>query len=253
MMKRNIVLMIVAGALTSVLPAAELSLSAGGGALVGGLFTRYTLSADGNISNNAVTVHADQQMNQINYGGFLFIDATWAQFSVGLQGGNNTFRETMTADSSRQREMDEDISGTSREMMLSFALLGKYPISLNETLTLFPLAGIEYQIALAEYRNKNDGRGEYKRTSIREADANGIPYTLPVWNSFFVDIGGGIDAALPSSLYLRTELLYCFRLQTFYELDTLEKVKKGVHAPDPKLAGLTSGPALKISAGWRFF
>ena len=245
--------MIVAGALTSVLPAAEFSLSAGGGAFVGGLFTRYTLSVDGNIANNVVKVRADQEMNQINYGGFLFIDATWAQLSLGLQGGNNTFRETFTADSSRQREMDEDISGTGREMMLSFALLGKCPFSLNETFTLFPLAGIEYQIALAEYRDKNDGRGEYKRTSIREADANGKPYTLPVWNSLFVDIGGGLDVALPASLYLRTELVYCFRLQTFYEVDALKMVEKGVNAKEPKLAGLTSGPAFKVSAGWRFF
>jgi hypothetical protein len=43
-------------------------------------------------------------------------------------------------------------------------------------------------------------------------------------------------------MYLRTELLYGFRLMTPYEVD----------APNPKLAGLTSGPSLKIGLGYRF-
>jgi hypothetical protein len=39
---------------------------------------------------------------------------------------------------------------------------------------------------------------------------------------------------------------------TPYEVDALEKVKKMVNAPEPKLTGLTSGPSVRIALGYRF-
>ena len=240
-------------ALTAALAAADFSLSAGGGGYIGGLFTRYTLTAPGSIDGDPVNVNATQGMNQFNFGGFLFVDGTWAQFSLGIQHGLNNYHETMIATSPTIDDLVIPSQGKGAETMLTLALLGKYPFTLNDKFTLFPLLGMEYQIALTQTREP-DGRKRYNRTDgIRESDVNGEPYALPVWNSWFVVVGAGVDYRVFSSLFVRAQLLYGFRLLTPYETDALEKAKKGVNANDPKLSGLTSGPALSIAAGWRFF
>lgn len=240
-------------ALTALLQAADFALSAGGGAFSGGLFTRYTLTANGKIEGEPVKINAGQEMNQFNFGGFLFFDATWAEFNLGVQGGLHNYRETMVAASPSIDDLVTEYTGEGSEMTLNLALLGKYPFTLNENFVLFPLLGIEYQIALMETRQPK-GRNRYDRTDpLRgDTDANGETYKLAAWNSLLIDIGAGMDYKFTSSVFLRTELLYGFRLQTPYETDALEKAKKGVNAPNPKLEGLTSGPALKIAAGYKF-
>jgi opacity protein-like surface antigen len=243
----------LAAAISGVLPAADFPLSVGGGAYIGGHFTRYTLRGDGEIQGSAVTVAATQDMDQLNYGGFLVFDAQWVELGVGLQGGVNTFTETNISDFSDGTTRNAADTGNGTEAMLAVSLLGKYPIALNERFTLFPLAGLEYQIALLERRAKN-GRPAYDRADGRhEFDSDSNALTLPLFNALLVDIGAGLDTQVAPSVYLRTELLYGFRLQTFYEQDALQKLKKALQVTDPKLAGLSSGPTLKISALWRFY
>jgi len=235
------------------LPASDFSISAGGGAFIGGLFTRYNLTADGKIEGEPVSVNAGQEMDQFNFGGFLFFDATWAEFTIGIQSGSHNYSETMVAASPSIDDLVNNSSGEGTETMLNLALLGKYPFILNGNFVLFPLLGLEYRIALKETRQPK-GRRSYDRTDpLRgDTDANGETYKLAAWNSLFVVIGAGMDYKFTSSFFLRTELLYGFRLQTPYEADALEKAKKGVNAPNPKLGGLTGGPALKIAAGYKF-
>lgn len=240
-------------AMTGLLSAADFVFSAGGGVYVGGLFTRYTLTADGSIEGEPVSVKADQKMNQFNFGGFLFVDGTWAEFNLGMQCGLHNYKEIMVAASPRIDDLITSSTGKGSEIMLDFTLLGKYPFTLNEDFALFPLLGLEYQVTLMETRQP-DGRKRYDRTDpLRgDTDVNGDIYELAVWNSLFVIIGAGMDYKIASPLFLRTELLYSFRLKTPYEVDALEKAKMGVNAPDPKLGGLTGGPTIKIAAGWRF-
>jgi opacity protein-like surface antigen len=236
---------------------ADFSLSAGGGGLLGGLFTRYTLTADGELDLGGVTAPVDvvsiQEFDQLNYGGYLFFDAVWVEFSVSFQGGSNTWKENYTAVTKDDGVTQDDPKeyGTGTEAMLGFTLLGKYPFRVNERLTLFPLAGLEYQIALAEYRKQRDLKQHNRTNVLREQDSNGNAYKLSAWNSLFIDIGAGMDFMFYPRLFLRTELLYGFRLQTPYEVDALDKVKKMVNAPNPKLAGLTSGPSLRVAMGYR--
>jgi len=224
----------------------------GAGAHAGGLFTRYKLSANGKIEGDPVDINAAQTMNQFNCGAFLFFDAAWVEFSAGVQRGINSYEETMIAASPSIDDITTTSRGEGSEVMLSLALLGKCPFTLSENFIVFPLAGLEYQITLMQFRQP-EGRRQYDRTDPErgETDADGKIYALPVWNSLFIVVGGGMDYRLSSSLFLRTELLYGFRLQTFYETDSLEKAKKGVNAQEPKLGGLTSGPTLRIAAGWR--
>jgi hypothetical protein len=231
---------------------ADISLNAGGGLLAGGLFTRYTLNAEGNLVV-PIDVVSTQRMDQVNYGAFLFVDAVWAELSLTFRGGNNVWREWYSAKLKDGTVLaDQPNRGTGMEGMIGLSLLGKYPFPLNKKLSIFPLVGLEYQIALWEYRDPEIGP-RYKRTNRTwEKNSNDDAYSLSAWNSLFIGFGAGMDLDLPSRLFLRTELLYGFRLQTPYELDALEMVKKKADAPDPKLRGLTSGPTLRIALGWRF-
>ena len=252
-MNRFFLFIIFIAFFTAFLSAGDFSLSAGGGIYLGSLFSRYTLTADGSIKGEPVSVNAGQEMNQFNFGAFLFADATWAEFDLGIQGGRHNYKETMVAASPSIDDLVTNSVGKGTEMMLSLALLGKYPFTLNGNFLLFPLLGLEYQIALMEIRQP-DKRSQYDRTDpIRgDTDANGDTYKLSAWNSLFIVIGAGIDYKFTSLLFLRTELLYSFRLKTPYEADSLEKAKRGINATDPKLGGLTSGPTLKIAVGRKF-
>jgi hypothetical protein len=231
----------------------DFSLSAGGGGFLGGLFTRYTLNARGTVAGMPVDVASTQELNQFNYGAYLFLDAAWAEFSVSIQGGTGTYREDMSADSSREGTIfGSDGKGSGSEIMAGFALLGKYPFRLSRQWAVFPLAGVAYHLALLERRDPEQFKAYDRTDGIRESDSQGNAYRLSTWNSFFIDIGAGFDYHATPRLFLRTELLYAFRLMTPFEVDALEKVKKMTGAPDPKLSGLTSGPILRFGLGYRF-
>jgi hypothetical protein len=223
--------------------AIDLSLSAGGGGLLGYTFTRYTLEG-GNIIST-------QNMDRLDYGGFLFFDATYAEFSVIIQGGNSAYRENMIYSVASFA----DSKGTGSETSLGFSLLGKYPFLINEKISLFPMFGIGYQIALIQKRQP-EGDLVYDRSKgmlPEDRDKNDKPYPLSAWNSFWIDVGAGLDCNIFKTLFLRGELLFGFRLPTSYELGALEVVKNPpMNVSNPKLAGLTGGPSLKFGIGYRF-
>jgi hypothetical protein len=190
-------------------------------------------------------------MDRFDYGGFVFLDATYAELAVSLFNGLGGYRETMDYNS----ESLSDDKGTGYETMLGISLLGKYPFVLNEKWSLFPLLGAEFLIALAE-RRQPDGGKVYDRTKgelAADMDKDGEPYPLSAWNSLLVKIGAGADYTLTRFLFLRGEFFYSLRLQTKYETGAVEMVKAMLDVPSPKLVGLTSGPSLRIALGYRFF
>jgi hypothetical protein len=227
------------------------NLNAGGGVLLGGVFTRYTLTGEGTLEGNPVDLDSAQNMNQFNFGSFVFFDADYGELSVSVQRGMNTYSENMSATSGADFATGSKTTGAGIETMLGFTLLGKYPFVLNKSLVLFPLLGMEYQFAL-EQRRQTGSRPEYDRTDgVRESDSNGEAYTLTSFNSLFIDIGAGVDIKPFSALFFRVEVLYSFRLPTSYEMDALKKPEKWLGAANPNLGGLTSGPCLRAATGYR--
>ena len=220
--------------------AIDLPMSTGGGGLLGYTFTRYTLEGGG--------VNSTQKMDRIDYGGFLFFDATYGVASVIIKGGNNSFSEDMIVDVSSLG----GTSGTGNELSLGFSLAGKYPLIINEKITWFPMLGIEYHIALIQRRSA--GGLVYDRTDgifMEDRDKNDKPYPLSVWNSWWINIGAGLDYNISDVLFLRGELLFGFRLPTRYELGALKVIEDKMNIKNPSLAGLTGSPSLKIGVGYR--
>ncbi|MDR1411741.1 MAG: hypothetical protein LBI91_06025 [Spirochaetaceae bacterium] len=229
--------------------ALDFSLSAGGGVLFGYTFTRYTL--EGTVSGGGGSIRSVQNMDRFDFGGFIFLDATYAELSVSLQNGTGRYGETVNYDSAAL----PDDKGTGYETLLGISLAGKYPFVLNEKWSVFPMLGAEYLIALVE-RRQPDGDKVYDRPKgdlAADMDKNGNPYPLSAWNSLLIKIGAGADYTLTRFLFLRGEFFYGFRLQTQYETGAVEMVKTMLDVSSPKLSGLTSGPSLRFALGYRFF
>ncbi|MCL2411787.1 MAG: hypothetical protein FWC97_09120 [Treponema sp.] len=256
-MKNYIFITILATLFVSRSFAADFSLSAGAGGLFGYNFTRYSLEAQGNLSAGGPptsSFHSVQSMDRFNFGGFIFFDATYAVFSVMFQSKISSWVESVdvTPQSMPLYRMTDN-NGHGSEMSIGLSLMGKYPFTVNQRITWFPMFGVEYHFALRQWRRI--GGVVYDRTQgglPEDRDADGNPYPLSAWNSFWINVGAGLDFALSGPMFLRTELLFGFRLQTAYETGALEMTKSMFNAPDPRMSGLTGGPTLRISLGYRF-
>ena len=241
-MKKALTFSLVTAVLCGSVWGADFSLSTGAGGLIGGFFTRYTSSTS--HESGKMT----QNVNQFNYGGLVFFDATYGELAITIQGGANNYDEVMVEGNDFVER-----TGDGWETMMGFSLLGKYPFTLTNRFKLFPLLGMEYQIALSE-RRRPDGGLIYDRTNgILEQDKDGNAFDLSAWNSFWIHVGAGTDFTITGNLFFRGELLYSFRLMTAYENDGVEQTKVFLGDKDPKLSGLTSGPSLRLAIGYRFW
>ena len=236
----------------------EFTLSGGGGIHLGGLFSNYTINADEtNKNGEKIWMNLTQEMQQFNIGAYLFFDATYAVFSLDIQEGFNSYKEGGIISQNSIRAEPDPIKGSGKETTLGFTLMAKYPFSIRDRLLIYPMAGISYRIALTEKRTPNGG-GEHNRTDGKtEFNQNG-DYSLSMWNSWFINIGTGLDFHFNSSFFLRTEFFYSFRLMTSYEkaaVDWLEDTY-GISRPkllaNPGMRGLTHGPELRLALGYRF-
>lgn len=257
-MNKNILIMVLAMApLFPALALHEFGLSSGGGLSLGGLFTRYAITADENTSYGPADLKMSQNMDQFNFGGYLFFDAAYAELSLDIQRGISKYKETINGIGGGALISNLPLEGSGLETMLGFTLLGKYPFVLLEGLFLYPFAGIEYHIALVEKR-KPKGDSEYDRTEGKTEFDAARDYPIYLWNSFFIDAGAGLDFVFRSPMFLRAEFIYSFRLQTPYETAAVDYVmaRFGISQPrlwgNPRMSGLTHGPELRFALGYRF-
>jgi hypothetical protein len=244
----------------------DFSLNAGAGAFAGYTFTRYTLTADGGKGNPNGKLRLDQKMDRFNWGGFLFFDATYVEFNLSYQGGLNRYNEKMKSQAPGAdwtEVKDNTGQGIGQEAFIGLTLLGKYPFHINEQFTWFPLLGVEYRFALLEQRSPDGSHRLYNRQDgDLPADLNedGDSYPLSAWNECMIDMGAGFDLNIQGPWFLRSELLFGFRLPTGYELGSKKMLKTnsngnsqniGFNASGIKNWGLTGGPTLRLSVGYR--
>ena len=221
-------------------------LSVGAGGILGKSFTNYTLHADGPIAR----VSANQNVRQFDYGFFVFLDVTYATFAVFLQNGAYNFDEPVQVVGI---PLDMSRSGLGWETALGFSALGRFPIRLNDRLSVFPLLGMDYQIALSRRRTNVLGRVYHRNDGVWEVDKDDNAFRLSDWNAFHVRVGAGAEFSLGERLFLRGDVLYGIRLMTGHERKNLTLMKKMSGDNSPTLGGLNSGPSVRLGAGLRLF
>jgi hypothetical protein len=163
-------------------------------------------------------------------GGFIFLDATFVELSLGLfsAGGTWKVQEFITGESVN---LNYSASG------LDIGLLGKYPFVISEQLTLFPVLGITYRSILSAKLDseKDDDPGELSA----------------LWFKF----GGGLDYSFTNNIFLRVGASYGLRLKNEFEKDGADLFKtsgslSGIRVNTETLLG--HGLDIKLAIGYRF-
>ncbi|GMO66046.1 MAG: hypothetical protein Ta2A_14010 [Treponemataceae bacterium] len=123
---------------------------------------------------------------------------------------------------------------------LQFSVLGKYPFTVAPKMTVFPLLGATYQVALSDYEDKL-----YKNFQVPAEKGYDMPNLGEYWNAFWVKLGVGYDLEITEQLFLRGKLVYGLKLPNAYELRMSKYWKASI-------AGMVNGPTLDVSIGYKF-
>ncbi|MDR2659235.1 MAG: porin family protein [Spirochaetaceae bacterium] len=160
--------------------AQDLEMSVGGGLMLQPVF--------------GSTKYKSTEKDTDDYSGFgaglnVFFDATYVEVNLGLIFANEK--------SDKDNEKGTDTSN------LFFGVVGKYPISLNESLSLFPFFGFDYRITLG-------------------ASVDGTKFPDDVAKAFdalSLVFGAGVDYDINENLYLRGEFGFGITFNTKSEDD----------------------------------
>ncbi|MDR1443565.1 MAG: hypothetical protein LBI94_01685 [Treponema sp.] len=149
-------------------------------------------------------------------GGFIFLDAAYAEFSLGIFGAGGTFE-------------GQSNKSSMTLMGLDIGLLGKYPFSVNDRISLFPLLGITYRAMLSA---KDADKNQYKNSGGGDAGAGDF-------SALWFKLGGGLDFFVTDKIYIRCTESYGMRLANGFEKNA-----------DKSLPG--HGFEMRFSVGYRF-
>lgn len=223
-MKKGISVMVLAAVIAAGgLFAEGFSVSAGVGGFIGSDF------GGGGIEYEYQSIKATSGLPYFGGGGFLFLDATYAELDLGIFAGGGKMKTTYDG---KEEEADDDTS------ILSFniGLLLKYPFAITEQFSFFPLLGAEFPIVLS-YKTDDE---EYKNKDGDDAPGDA--------SALWFKLGVGADFEFIPKLYGRLEALYGIRLASKMETDYVDAYKDY----DAKTR-LGHGLTVKLAIGYKFF
>ena len=160
-------------------------------------------------------------------GAFVFFDATFVELNLGFFGVGGEWEDYVFTGSASINKFN--LSGVG----LDLGVFGKYPFTISEKLSVFPLLGISYRAMLFI---KIDDVSEYTTD----------------FNALWFRFGGGLDYSFTNNIYLRTGIYYGIRLENKFEKDEvvlLNEVTMGM-ANIYNLLG--HGLEMKLAVGFRF-
>jgi len=175
-----------------------------------GLFFANDFGGGGIISESIPpfgTLELTMEMPNAGFGTFGFFDLTYAEVTIGFYSGKGDM--TMRLKIPGVGEMSEKI-GEISFTGVNFGLLGKYPISVGNAVTLFPLLGIEYQRVVSG--EIIEGGYTFRLSSKEAAD----------FSTLWFKAGAGMDYSLTDMMYLRFSFLYGLRLANKLEKELVE-------------------------------
>jgi len=218
----------VAGGAFAQLQVPPLQFSAGGGFVFDG-------GRVGGTSFNESGFSVSQHINHIGFGGFVFLDATFAELTIAFMGGPAPFTMEMGYDGVT---ISETLSGSFTA--LDFSLVGKFPFALGGgNITVFPMLGIGYNVVLSS--NDEDGNDMFEGND--EFSATDL-------STFRITLGGGADFDINQNLFFRATVLgyYRFAPSLFRDLVADEMRRYGISANYHGGFGAT----VRFAVGFRF-
>jgi opacity protein-like surface antigen len=196
----------------------EFKLSAG----AGGLFVSQFGGGVALINNSTGATYMEFKYPYAGGGGFAFFDATFAELSFGFFAASGDIKNVTSS------SKFADISHTG----LDISLLGKYPFTLSEHFTLFPLLGIDYRHII----------------SVKTNATLNISKTAGDYSALWFKLGVGADYAFTDHIFARLGVVYGIRLKNKWEKDW-EKIFPAGYTPETRLG---HGLDVKLAVGYRF-
>ncbi|MDR1399381.1 MAG: outer membrane beta-barrel protein [Treponema sp.] len=202
---------------------------------------RMSIGAGGALDANFSTWFVDKDvsgdLNRYNSSSlgtapYVFLDLKYVELTIGLGIGKvgNFHSENL---------LDSNSNFPARTLSLRGGVYLKLPLSLSSRFSLYPLAGADYELFMAAF--KNDDRDAKFPISTSTQDAK----PLEALSTVSFKLGVGLDTFLSDHLFLRTELLYGIRVPNKFE-----QYQDDLYTDvDSKL--FHSGD-FKIAIGWRF-
>ncbi|GHU58583.1 hypothetical protein FACS189444_2470 [Spirochaetia bacterium] len=230
-MKKVFLLLLIAVGLsvTAFAEAPKFKMSFGGGALFGANFSYWGVK-DENLGDL-------NRYDTTGKGGGLygFLDATYLELNAGV-----LFGEMGTVNPSVLNPDDP-----ANTLALRFGLYGKYPFVVSTMLTIFPLIGAEYELALLAGKYEGN-RNMYFRNitfpvSAGKQDANAAEALSTAW----IKAGVGMDTHFTDHVFMRMELLYGIRLYNKTEVYLLDQRSDADFA-------IGHGGDYKLAIGYKF-
>ena len=209
---KKVVLVLVLAAFVAGGAFAQTLFSAGGGFMFDG-------GRRGSVSGGGF----DANLNSFGFGGYVFLDATFVELSVGLLMG--PYSQRMSGGGL------PTVSYSGSFSSMGFSLLGKYPFNIGGgNVFLFPLLGVGYDIVLFV------------------SDADDVDsFDL---NTFSIQFGIGADLGINERLFIRTSLLGTWRFAPRYARDMADYLSDSTGINFSASGGF--GVTTKIAIGFRF-
>jgi opacity protein-like surface antigen len=202
---------------------------------------RVSLGAGGALNANFSTWFVDKDApgdlyrynsSSLGTAPYLFLDLKYVEANIGLGIGK-------TGNFHSDNPLHGNANFPARTLSLRGGVYFKLPFALSNRFTLYPLAGAEYELFLAAF--KDDDRDA--KFPISASKQNADP--LEALSTVSFKLGAGLDTVLTDHWFLRTELLYGLRLPNKFE-----QYQDDVYTDvDSKLF---HGGDFKIAIGYRF-
>jgi opacity protein-like surface antigen len=257
MKKLSVLFAIIAVSAAPVFSLPGFSLSAGGGgifnihwkdATLRDQYKKYT-GGDYGHGISAPTEQTQDAMRQglfdtkdLTAGGgvYGFFDATYAEAGAALIFN----RVSQTVSIPNLPNVSQTLNGEETHDFLftqiNLSLLLKYPFVIGQKWTIFPLLGVDGQIAIGEYDEKM--KKDFQKIANMGYD---MPNLGQFWNSLWIKAGAGADFALTDKLFLRGEVLYGFKLNSEYDTHMADYWKEDIK-------GVANGLNIRLGVGYKF-
>jgi hypothetical protein len=201
-------------------------MSVGGGGFVSGDFSTWNVDEDvpGALDRYNAT--------QLGVGAYGFFDFKYVELNVGLAYGK-------LENSSSESDLATNPNFPAETLSLYGGVYLKYPFTISDRFTLFPLVGIDYDLYMLAKKDDDRDAGFPISASTQDAKA------MEALSALSCKLGIGLDTYFTDHLFLRTELFYGIKLPNEME-KYLSDTRQDI---DWKLS---HGGDFKIAIGYRF-
>jgi len=206
--------MILLGTVSS---ASALDFSVGGG----GFLTPYGTfgGIKGTTNESGVKVRMENVMDVFQLGAYVFLDVSdYAEVSLGISTAHRNHGDrgvVIEVNGVRNTTSEMAAAGSIHSTDMNIGVLGKYPFSLIDKLTLYPAAGVEYIMCLSGWTyDVNDKEKEVDVEDIGD------------YNNLWIKFGVGGDYQFLEKIFARAQILYGIGLPGEFSDDPPKGIKK---------------------------